>query len=86
MRERAQEDAIVIVPVGALEQHGPHLPIEIDSLLGETVALRTARLAAAIEKVRLTDAVDRPLRASHVVGRHDHRRFPDLLRHYPLRL
>ncbi|MBT1516476.1 creatininase family protein [Bradyrhizobium sp. SRL28] len=51
LRERAKEDAIVIVPVGSLEQHGPHLPVEIDSLLGETVALRTARLAAAIEKV-----------------------------------
>ncbi|MCS3765871.1 MULTISPECIES: creatininase family protein [Bradyrhizobium] len=51
LRERAKEDAIVIVPVGALEQHGPHLPVEIDSLLGETVALRTARLAAAMEKV-----------------------------------
>ena len=46
LREKAKEDAIVIVPVGSLEQHGPHLPVEIDSLLGETVALRTARLAA----------------------------------------
>ena len=51
LRERARQDAIVIVPVGSLEQHGPHLPVEIDSLLGETVALRTARLAAEKEKV-----------------------------------
>lgn len=51
LRERAQEDAIVIVPVGSLEQHGPHLPVEIDSLLGEAVALGVARLAAANEKV-----------------------------------
>ena len=39
------------MPVGSLEQHGPHLPVEIDSLLGETVALRTARLAAEKEPV-----------------------------------
>ncbi|MDH2356518.1 creatininase family protein [Bradyrhizobium sp. SSUT112] len=51
LRELAKEDAIVIVPVGSLEQHGPHLPVEIDSLLGETVALRASRLAAATEKV-----------------------------------
>src|SRR5262249_34669655 len=51
LRERAKEDPIVIVPVGAIEQHGPHLPVEIDSLLGKAVALRTARLAAAVENV-----------------------------------
>ena len=43
--------AAAIVPVGSLEQHGPHLPVEIDTLLGETVALRTARLAAEKEPV-----------------------------------
>ena len=38
----------MIVPVAALEQHGPHLPVEVDTLLGETVALRTARKAVAM--------------------------------------
>jgi creatinine amidohydrolase len=47
LREQAQRDAIVILPVAALEQHGPHLPVEVDTLLGETVALRTARKAVA---------------------------------------
>src|SRR5262249_20420508 len=51
LRERARQDAIVILPVGSLEQHGPHLPVEVDSLLGETVALKTARLIAAKEPV-----------------------------------
>jgi creatinine amidohydrolase len=44
LREKAKLDAIVIVPVGAMEQHGPHLPVEVDSLLAETIALKTARL------------------------------------------
>lgn len=44
LRVLAEQDAIVIVPVGAIEQHGPHLPVEVDALLGDEVALRTARL------------------------------------------
>ena len=51
LRECAKQDAIVILPVGSLEQHGPHLPVEIDSLLGEAVALRTARLASATDNL-----------------------------------
>jgi len=47
LRERAQQDAMVIVPVGSLEQHGPHMPVEVDSQLGEQVANRTARLVDA---------------------------------------
>lgn len=46
LRERAKADAVVILPVGSLEQHGPHLPVEVDSMLGETVALETARRMA----------------------------------------
>jgi len=42
LREQARQNAIVILPVASLEQHGPHLPVEVDSLLGETVAARTA--------------------------------------------
>jgi creatinine amidohydrolase len=43
LREQARDDAIVILPVASLEQHGPHLPVEVDSMLGETVAVRAAR-------------------------------------------
>ena len=42
LRDQARADAIVILPVASLEQHGPHLPVEVDSMLGETVAARTA--------------------------------------------
>ncbi len=41
---RAGSDAVVIVPLGALEQHGPHLPVEVDCVLVEAVAERTAEL------------------------------------------
>jgi creatinine amidohydrolase len=46
LRARAAADAVAIVPFGAIEQHGPHLPVEVDSLLGDEVALRTARKMA----------------------------------------
>ncbi len=51
LRERARQDALVILPVGSLEQHGPHLPVEVDSMLGETVALRAAAILAQKEPV-----------------------------------
>src|SRR5260221_7321439 len=67
LREKAKEDAIVIVPVGSLEQHGPHLPVEIDTLLGEAVALRTARLAAEREKVLVLPMLWTGLSEHHMV-------------------
>ncbi|MGH8021173.1 MAG: creatininase family protein, partial [Opitutaceae bacterium] len=27
--------AIVIIPTGSVEQHGPHLPVGVDSILGQ---------------------------------------------------
>ncbi len=46
LRDLARRDAMVILPLGSIEQHGPHLPVEVDSQLGEQVALRTARVMA----------------------------------------
>jgi creatinine amidohydrolase len=52
LRERACADAIVILPIASIEQHGPHLPVEVDSMLGEAVAMRTAaKLDAAGQTV-----------------------------------
>jgi creatinine amidohydrolase len=38
-RDAAAAMNAVIVPVGATEQHGPHLPLAVDTLLGNAVAL-----------------------------------------------
>jgi creatinine amidohydrolase len=46
LRRLAEADAAVIVPVASLEQHGPHLPVQIDTLLCTAVAHRAARRAA----------------------------------------
>lgn len=35
----------VIVPLGALEQHGPHLPLDTDALIAKAVSERAAQVA-----------------------------------------
>jgi creatinine amidohydrolase len=42
---RARDGAVVVLPVGSLEQHGEHLPIGTDSLLVEAICLAAAERA-----------------------------------------
>jgi creatinine amidohydrolase len=44
IRALREKDAIAIIPIGSIEQHGPHLPVQVDALLAGEVACRTARL------------------------------------------
>jgi creatinine amidohydrolase len=41
-RDRLAEDLAIFLPVGALEQHGPHLPMGCDAILAEAMAARVA--------------------------------------------
>jgi creatinine amidohydrolase len=43
-----RDNPVVIVPVGALEQHGPHLPLSTDTLIPTEVSVRVARSIGAI--------------------------------------
>jgi len=45
LRALAEKDAVVILPVASIEQHGPHLPIMTDTRIGQEVACRAARKA-----------------------------------------
>lgn len=42
LRRLAEQDAVVIVPVAAMEQHGPHLPVHVDTRLAGEVSRRGA--------------------------------------------
>jgi creatinine amidohydrolase len=53
LRALAARDAVVVLPVASLEQHGPHLPVWTDSYLGHSVAIRGAELAADLPAVVL---------------------------------
>jgi len=46
IREAAREGRVVVLPVGSTEQHGPHLPLEVDSFLCHQVCQGAAALAA----------------------------------------
>ena len=47
LRAKAQADAIVLLPVGSMEQHGPHLPVGVDTFLSEGVCKAAAEAIAA---------------------------------------
>ncbi|WP_207346103.1 creatininase [Arthrobacter sp. E3] len=42
------EEAIVLIPVGSLEQHGPHLPLGTDTILSTHFAAAVARRLGAL--------------------------------------
>jgi creatinine amidohydrolase len=42
LRDKAQADAIVLLPVASMEQHGPHLPVGVDTILCEAVCKAAA--------------------------------------------
>src|SRR5262245_46716085 len=47
LRAKAASDAIVILPVASMEQHGPHLPVGVDTILCEGVCKAGAEKVAA---------------------------------------
>jgi creatinine amidohydrolase len=58
--------ALAVLPVGALEQHGPHLPTCTDSLIATALAVRAARLAGPTEPALVLPAVWTGLSAEHL--------------------
>ena len=57
VNERQAGDAIVIVPIGSFEQHGPHLPVQVDALLAGEVARRAGVKISADQPVIVTPTV-----------------------------
>jgi creatinine amidohydrolase len=46
LRAKAAADAIVVLPVASMEQHGPHLPVGVDTILCEGVCKAGAEKVA----------------------------------------
>lgn len=53
----AREKTVVIIPLGATEQHGPHLPTQVDWRLAYEVSLRAARLMQGRQNALVTPAI-----------------------------
>lgn len=66
VRAAAAENAVVILPIASIEQHGPHLPVMTDTRLGHEVAIRAARLAAPDRRVLVTPVVWHGLSEHHM--------------------
>jgi creatinine amidohydrolase len=45
MREAIARQPVVLLPFGSVEDHGPHLPINTDNIIVETICLEAARRA-----------------------------------------
>ncbi len=48
------EDRWLIIPIGAIEQHGPHLPLAVDALLAEHISWDVAEQIDAVVAPTLT--------------------------------
>ena len=53
IREAAEAGGLVLLPTGAIEQHGPHLPLDTDSFTALTVCARAAGQGAERKADRL---------------------------------
>ena len=57
LRDAAAQRAVVIIPLGATEQHGPHLPTQVDWRSAYEISLRAARLMAGRQRALVTPAI-----------------------------
>ncbi|WP_424812062.1 creatininase family protein [Roseococcus sp. YIM B11640] len=86
VQELAAADALLIVPVASMEQHGPHLATGTDIILGGNVALETAQILvesghpALVTPVVWTGLAEHHMAFGGTVTL-DSRAFQDILRH-----
>ena len=66
LRELADADAIVLLPVASTEQHGPHLATGVDTFLCGEACQRTARLVTAHHPIVVAPTVWMGLAEHHV--------------------
>ncbi len=64
MNEAIAMQKVVILPTGSTEQHGPHLPLDVDVFLAESVCLELGRRAA--ERVLVLPPISYGLNRHHI--------------------
>ena len=66
LKELTTPETIVIVPVAAIEQHGPHLPVVTDTMLAREVAARSAKIVAKTTPALVTECIWTGLSEHHM--------------------
>ncbi|MEZ5752655.1 MAG: creatininase family protein [Paracoccaceae bacterium] len=66
LRALAAKNAVVILPIASIEQHGPHLPTMTDTRLGYEVNMRAARKCAGKRPVVVAPVVWSGLSEHHM--------------------
>lgn len=68
----SQDNPVVLIPVGSIEQHGPHMPLSVDVLLSTRMAELTAeRLGNALVGQTITTGYKSQQRSgggNHIIG------------------
>jgi len=57
LQELADDRVEVVVPIGATEQHGPHLPVMVDARLATEVSQRAVRIIAKRQPIVLLPTI-----------------------------
>jgi creatinine amidohydrolase len=66
IREASEKNGIVIIPTGSTEQHGPALPVSVDTVIVGEVAQRAAYLVADTISVLVTPPIWFGISTQHV--------------------
>jgi len=64
MNDAIAAQKVVVLPTGSTEQHGPHLPLDVDAFLVESVCLELGR--RAMDRVLVLPAVSFGLNLHHI--------------------
>ena len=64
MNDAIEMEKVVILPTGSTEQHAPHMPLDVDVFLAETVCLEVGRRAA--DRVLVLPPISYGLNLHHI--------------------
>ena len=64
MNEAIASQRVIILPTGSTEQHGPHLPLDVDTFLVESVCLEVGRRAS--DRVLVLPTISYGLNLHHI--------------------
>ncbi|MFD2654856.1 creatininase family protein [Gracilibacillus thailandensis] len=53
VKQLPKDDALIVLPIGAVEQHGPHMPIYTDTLIAEGVLMEAFEHFAEVDNIWL---------------------------------